>query len=161
MTPCEEIAKTIVDRMKRSPLMPVVTSFIGSESVTEARKILKAGGIPTFPTPERAIAALASLLDRSAGRTRATVRTKISAAGVPCLPAGRRLPRRKAKLESSPNPKSKRSFLPTISLSLVRQSPKPQRKQYRLRTESAIPSSQRSARRTFFTKLISEGSLAI
>ncbi|MEK7591003.1 MAG: CoA-binding protein [Patescibacteria group bacterium] len=88
MTPCEEIAKTIVDRMKRSPLMPVVTSFIGSESVTEARKILKAGGIPTFPTPERAIAALASLLDRSAGRTRATVRTKnLRSRG--SLPSGR------------------------------------------------------------------------
>lgn len=72
MTPCEEIAKTIVDRMKKSPLMPVVTSFIGGESIEKARKILKAGGIPTFPTPERAIWALASLLDQSGNRTRAS-----------------------------------------------------------------------------------------
>src|SRR3989344_1011363 len=61
MTPTEEIAKAIAERLKKSPLMPVVTSFIGHEHVTSARTILKEADIPTYGTPERAIRALASL----------------------------------------------------------------------------------------------------
>ena len=76
MTPVEEIAEAIVRRMKKSPLMPVVTSFIGHEHVGKARKILKKAGIPTFDTPERAVRALAGLQTksraRSGNRTRAT-----------------------------------------------------------------------------------------
>lgn len=61
MTPCAEIAQTIVKAMKTAPLMPVVCAFMGGESVREATNILRTAGIPVFATPERAIRALAAL----------------------------------------------------------------------------------------------------
>lgn len=61
MTPCDDVARTIVNVMKTAPLMPVVTAFMGGESVANAKKILRDAGIPTFETPERAVRALASL----------------------------------------------------------------------------------------------------
>ena len=65
MTPVDEIANEIAERMKKSPLMPVVTSFIGHEHVGKARKILQKAGIPTYDTPERAVRALAALQKKS------------------------------------------------------------------------------------------------
>jgi acetate---CoA ligase (ADP-forming) len=41
--------------------MPIVTAFMGGESVREAKKILRQAGIPTFATPERAVRALQAL----------------------------------------------------------------------------------------------------
>ena len=61
MTPCAEIASQIITWKKTHPLMPVITCFIGQENVHKERKILQDAGIPSFETPERAIAALAAL----------------------------------------------------------------------------------------------------
>lgn len=61
MTPLQEIAVAIIAAKKKRPLMPIVTSFVGSETVGEAIKELHAAGIPSFATPEQAIKMLASL----------------------------------------------------------------------------------------------------
>lgn len=61
MTPCEEVAAAIVDWQKRYPMMPVITSFMGEDSIKEARKVLQKARIPCFETPERAVRVLASL----------------------------------------------------------------------------------------------------
>lgn len=61
MTPCEDIARVIVDLHRTSSLMPVVCAFMGGESVRESKRILREGGIPTFATPERAVAAMGAL----------------------------------------------------------------------------------------------------
>ncbi len=61
MTPCEEIAENIVDVMKENTLMPVVTCFMGGESVREGKNILRKNGVPVFETPERAVRALQAL----------------------------------------------------------------------------------------------------
>lgn len=67
MTPCDEIARTVASVLASSPLMPVVTAFMGGDSVREAKRILRESGIPAFATPERAIAALGALLPRPRG----------------------------------------------------------------------------------------------
>ena len=64
MTPCTEIAQVVVETAKQSRLMPIVTSFMGGESVEEAVELLAANGIPNFPTPERAVHAIATLQKR-------------------------------------------------------------------------------------------------
>ena len=61
MTPCTEIARAIVDMKKRSPLMPIVASFMGGSHVEEAIRELQANGIVNFETPEAAVHALAAL----------------------------------------------------------------------------------------------------
>lgn len=61
MTPAAEIARVVTDLAASMPLVPVVASFMGGASVEEARAILRAGGIPCFDTPERAVRALAAL----------------------------------------------------------------------------------------------------
>jgi len=61
MTPCLEIAKMIVDVTRSASLMPVCACFMGGESVTEAIAYLRSQKIPVFPTPERAVAAMAAL----------------------------------------------------------------------------------------------------
>lgn len=62
MTPSKDIAKAIADWNRSFPLMPVVTSFMGAESVGGAREVLQEEQIPTFETPDRAMQALSSLL---------------------------------------------------------------------------------------------------
>ncbi len=61
MTPCLEVAKVIVDTTKAALLMPVCACFMGGESVLEAIAYLRKHQIPVFPTPERAVAAMAAL----------------------------------------------------------------------------------------------------
>lgn len=61
MTPCNEIAELIVRKHTESPLMPVVACFMGGTSVHDAKKILRAGNVPCFETPERAVRALRAL----------------------------------------------------------------------------------------------------
>lgn len=79
MTPVADAARAIVKVMKDVPLMPVVTAFMGGESVREGKKILREAGIPTFATPERAINALAALRakachpERDEGQTRGSM----------------------------------------------------------------------------------------
>lgn len=61
MTPEDAVAKTIVTTMKSRPLMPIATAFMGNKNVASARETLQSHGIPNYPTPERAVAALAYL----------------------------------------------------------------------------------------------------
>ncbi|HVW66198.1 MAG TPA: acetate--CoA ligase family protein [Candidatus Peribacteraceae bacterium] len=61
MTPCTQVAQTIIDVMKSAPLMPVVACFMGNGSVLEATELLRKNNIPVFSTPERAVRAMAAL----------------------------------------------------------------------------------------------------
>ena len=54
------IARTIV-RVARQTKKPLFTSFMGGELINPGIKILDAAGIPNYPFPERAIAALETL----------------------------------------------------------------------------------------------------
>ncbi len=64
MTPCLEIARTIIACGKSHPLIPIVTSFMGSDSVREAVELLGKNGVTNFSTPEAAMRGLASLQAR-------------------------------------------------------------------------------------------------
>lgn len=64
MTPCEEIADAIIDWSKKHATMPIVTSFMGDENVSDARLRVQQGGVPCFETPERAMHALGMLKQR-------------------------------------------------------------------------------------------------
>lgn len=61
MTPVEEIAAMIIKERKKSPLIPVVVSLMGDEHVKNAVMTLHEAGVPSFATPEAALAALAAL----------------------------------------------------------------------------------------------------
>ncbi len=61
MTPCEAVAETIIRVMKTASLMPVTVCFMGGKSVEAATKILREHHISVFPTPERAVMAMAAL----------------------------------------------------------------------------------------------------
>lgn len=65
MTPPKEIAEAIIAAKKKRPLMPIVTSFVGSDTVGDAIAKLHAADIPSFSTPEGAVRMLAALLDHS------------------------------------------------------------------------------------------------
>jgi len=65
MTPCTAIAEAIVALHKSSPLIPVVCAFMGGESIAESIRVLRSAGIPAFATPERAIHAMASLMNKT------------------------------------------------------------------------------------------------
>ncbi len=61
MTPCEEIANAVIAWKKTHSMMPIVASFMGGASVSDARLMLQRSGVPCFDTPERAIHALGAL----------------------------------------------------------------------------------------------------
>lgn len=61
MTPCEDIARSIVSAAKRYPLIPITAAFMGGKSIQGALNILRTNNVPVFDTPERAVEALASL----------------------------------------------------------------------------------------------------
>ena len=61
MTPVQEIAEGAAKLLKKFPLLPVTACFMGGASVQEGINALAAHGIPSFETPERAMAALAAL----------------------------------------------------------------------------------------------------
>lgn len=63
MTPCEDIAKTIIAAKKVRPLFPIVVSFMGGKLVEQAKTLLRKNGIACFATPEEAVSALALLLE--------------------------------------------------------------------------------------------------
>lgn len=77
MTPCSEIADVVIREMRNVKLMPITTCFMGGDIVMDARRKLQSHNIPTFPTPERAINALARLFPRKATLT-----------GMSCVPDG-------------------------------------------------------------------------
>ncbi len=58
MTPCSEIADAVIRVTRHSRLIPVTTCFMGGDVVHESHMKLRAAGIPTFATPERAVRAL-------------------------------------------------------------------------------------------------------
>ncbi len=64
MTPAADVARAVVAARKASRFLPIVTAFMGDGGVREAEEILRANGIPNFPTPERAIRALRMLRQR-------------------------------------------------------------------------------------------------
>ncbi|MBI3619214.1 acetate--CoA ligase family protein [Candidatus Peregrinibacteria bacterium] len=61
MTPCEDIARTVVAVKNTRPLLPIVASFMGEKNVKGAVAILQEHGIPNFASPEEAVDALAAL----------------------------------------------------------------------------------------------------
>jgi acetyl coenzyme A synthetase (ADP forming)-like protein len=61
MTPVTEIADAAGAIMRKFPLLPITACFMGGIGVTDGVAALAAHGIPSFETPERAMAALASL----------------------------------------------------------------------------------------------------
>ncbi len=50
-----ETAKVLVEAARNAD-KPVLTSWLGEEDVREARDLLRRNGIPTYPTPEQAVA---------------------------------------------------------------------------------------------------------
>lgn len=61
MTPVDAVAKVILEAKRSRPLLSTVVSFMGGVSVHEALQTFANHGIPAFPTPERAVAALKAL----------------------------------------------------------------------------------------------------
>jgi len=62
VTPCEEVAKVVVELGKGSS-KPIVASFMGFEETSEVIKILKRGGVPNYAFPETAAFVLKSMHD--------------------------------------------------------------------------------------------------
>jgi len=60
----KKLADRIIDISKKSG-KPILTSFIGEENVSYARKILNTNGIPAYPTPEEAVEAYMYLYNYS------------------------------------------------------------------------------------------------
>jgi len=68
MTNATEFAKAVADEVKGEK--PVLAALIGGKDVLEGRKILLERGIPNYPAPERAVAALKSMVEYNAWRQR-------------------------------------------------------------------------------------------
>lgn len=66
MTEPEETARCLADLKRRHPEKPILASFMGGERIEGAVEILKKNGIPNFPFPERAVAAMGGLTEYSA-----------------------------------------------------------------------------------------------
>lgn len=66
MTPVAEVARTVARVTRVGKLMPVVAAFMGGPTVADGEAVLAEHGIPCFPTPERAMAAMAALRPRQA-----------------------------------------------------------------------------------------------
>ncbi|MFQ6075458.1 MAG: acetate--CoA ligase alpha subunit [Candidatus Bathyarchaeia archaeon] len=62
MTELEETARVVVEVRGRFPNKPVVASFLGGVRMEDAIKVLKEGGIPNYPFPERGVQSLSSLV---------------------------------------------------------------------------------------------------
>ena len=63
-TDSEEVARLVADAAQAQAhpdRKPVLTCFVGEAHLTEARLILSERGIPTYPTPERTVAALQAM----------------------------------------------------------------------------------------------------
>jgi len=65
MTPCTEIAKAVIKISKTSPLLPIVTCFMGGDAVKEVNIRLQHAGILTTETPEEAVQMMAMLAETS------------------------------------------------------------------------------------------------
>ncbi len=61
MTEVEETAKTIL-RLKGRKAKPVLTCFMGGDSIRKGAEMLRSGGIPTYPYPEDGVRAFDALV---------------------------------------------------------------------------------------------------
>jgi len=61
MTDAAAVARTVVDAASKSPHVTTLACFMGGPLVHEAQRILAAGAIPNYPTPERAVHTLAAM----------------------------------------------------------------------------------------------------
>lgn len=68
MTRPTELARRLVEAHKATK--PVLAAFMGGQEVAAAQEILVAAGIPNYPSPERAVAALKAMCDYAAWRNR-------------------------------------------------------------------------------------------
>ncbi|MHA6325882.1 bifunctional acetate--CoA ligase family protein/GNAT family N-acetyltransferase [Roseivivax sp. CAU 1753] len=68
VTNATEAAQAVLDAAQGSK-KPILTCWMGESSVTEARHLLSAAGIPDFTTPERAVEAFSFLAQHRRNRT--------------------------------------------------------------------------------------------
>ena len=61
MTDADAIARAVVDALPKRRTKPVLASFMGETSVSQAREYLSANGIADFATPEPAVSAFSYL----------------------------------------------------------------------------------------------------
>lgn len=86
MTEFEETARVVVSVLKGSG-KTVLASFLGEKSVRDARTILREGGIPHYPGPERAVRALRAMIGYRRIRD-ASLPAREDPAGAPPTQAG-------------------------------------------------------------------------
>jgi len=70
MTKVTETAKVLVDSHKKYPSKPLLSVFMGGNSMVYPRIVLTSGGIPVFDFPERAVHALSELYKYTVNRDR-------------------------------------------------------------------------------------------
>lgn len=87
MTPVAEIAAEIQKAWRGTSLLPMVAGFMGGEGSAAGRAVLDKAGIPNFETPERAMAALASLRPRPATPSAAATPSPLAGHAQHLLPA--------------------------------------------------------------------------
>jgi acetyltransferase len=68
MTDAEAIARVVVEASAASPRVTMIACFMGGPRVRDARAVLAQGGVPDYPTPERAVKALSAMYSYRAVR---------------------------------------------------------------------------------------------
>ncbi|SMH36935.1 bifunctional acetate--CoA ligase family protein/GNAT family N-acetyltransferase [Maritimibacter sp. HL-12] len=68
MTDAKAIAKAVIDALPKKRTKPVLASFMGQTSVSEARELLSTNGIADFATPEPAVSAFSYLAQHHRNR---------------------------------------------------------------------------------------------
>lgn len=63
VVPSADIARACLPHMRSVPARPVLTNWLGGEAVREARALCAEAGVPTYDTPERAVAAFMQLVN--------------------------------------------------------------------------------------------------
>jgi acetyltransferase len=61
MTQIQETAEAVAAVSKRTG-KPILTAFMGKQTIAEGERILREHGLPNYPVPERAVAALAAMV---------------------------------------------------------------------------------------------------
>jgi acetyltransferase len=68
MTRPTDLARRLIETHRG--VKPVLAAFMGGQEVAAAQELLVSAGIPNYPSPERAVAALKAMVDYSAWRNR-------------------------------------------------------------------------------------------